>query len=96
MRRFKKTGTKPELAVRKLVARLGYRYQTYNAELPGNPDLVFLRERKVIFVHGCFWHQHSGCPLARMPQRNRAYWDPKLSGNKQRDINSKRKLRRLG
>jgi DNA mismatch endonuclease (patch repair protein) len=96
MQRFKKTDTKPELAVRKIVASYGYQYQKYGAHLPGNPDLVYEAKRKVIFVHGRFWHQHTGCSFARTPKTNQTYWLPKLSGNKRRDALHKRKLRRLG
>lgn len=73
--------TKVELVVRRLVSRLGYRYRLYYAKLPGKPDLVFVRRRKVIFVHGCFWHGHKGCPKARLPKSRRNYWVPKIARN---------------
>lgn len=85
MRRIRKTDTKPELIVRRLAHGLGYRYRLYRRDLPGTPDLVFPRLRKVIFVHGCFWHQHD-CPLGRKkPSTNRDYWLPKLARNVERD-----------
>jgi DNA mismatch endonuclease, patch repair protein len=96
MRRFKKTDTRAEVAVRTVARRLGFSYKTYSALLPGKPDLVFHSKRKVIFVHGCFWHQHAGCRFSRMPKRNLEYWEPKLQGNKRRDAMNKRRLRQLG
>jgi DNA mismatch endonuclease, patch repair protein len=93
MRRITKVNTGPERVVRSLVRNLGYRYRTYGSGIPGNPDIVFRSLRKVIFVHGCFWHQHPGCALARQPKSNLKYWLPKLEGNVQRD---KRVRRRLG
>lgn len=96
MRRFKKADTNAEVVVRGIVRRLGFRFQAYSALLPGNPDLVFPNKHKVIFVHGCFWHQHARCRLARMPRRNLKYWRPKLEGNKRRDAVHKRKLRQQG
>ncbi|SRR5579883_1822765 len=87
MRRIKSKGMKPEMLVRRLVHGMGYRYRLHRPELPGKPDLVFPSRRKVIFVHGCFWHGHSdpGCPDRREPQSNRDYWLPKLARNRQRD-----------
>lgn len=88
----------PELLVRKLVHRLGYRYRLHGKDLPGKPDLVFPSRHKVIFVHGCFWHQHSrnSCRITRVPKSNLGYWLPKLERNKKRDAQNRRKLRRLG
>jgi len=83
--RGKDTG--PEMAVRRLVHRLGYRYRLHGRKLPGKPDLVFGPRRKVIFVHGCFWHHHSdpGCPIAHVPSSRREYWQAKFERNKARD-----------
>jgi len=77
----------PELAVRRLVYGMGYRYRLHRQDLPGRPDLVFPGRRKVIFVHGCFWHQHAeaSCKLAHAPRSNLDYWQPKLSRTKERD-----------
>ncbi|MGA7850583.1 MAG: very short patch repair endonuclease [Terriglobales bacterium] len=86
--------TKPELFVRRLVHRLGYRYRLHQADLPGRPDLVFRSRRKVVFVHGCFWHGHK-CRLGRMPKSRLDYWSPKITGNRQRDIRTLRRLRRM-
>jgi DNA mismatch endonuclease, patch repair protein len=76
--------TKPELFVRRLVHGLGYRYRLHQPDLPGRPDLVFRSKRKVVFVHGCFWHGHK-CKLGRMPKSRLDYWTLKITGNHQRD-----------
>lgn len=88
--------TKPELRVRKLVHSLGYRYRLHARDLPGHPDLVFRGRRKVIFVHGCFWHRHN-CPLGnRLPKSRVEFWQAKLEGNRKRDRRNQRKLRKAG
>lgn len=76
---------KPEMIVRKLVHAMGYRYRLHRRDLPGKPDLAFIRRRTAIFVHGCFWHQHPDCREGRLPQSNSGYWVPKLAGNVARD-----------
>jgi len=90
--------TRPELAVRTLVHGMGYRYRLHIASLPGKPDLVFAGRKKVIFVHGCFWHRHPSrsCKLARMPKSRPEFWVPKLEGNRLRDERNKRELKRQG
>lgn len=88
--------TRPEMAVRKLVWGLGYRYRLHLRDLPGCPDLVFPGRRKVIFVHGCFWHRHKGCALARLPKSRLDFWEPKLESNALRDRRNKRALVRQG
>ena len=88
--------TKPELLVRSLVHGLGYRYRLHRRDLPGTPDLVFSSREKVIFVHGCFWHRHEGCALARLPKSRLEFWGPKLEGNAVRDKRNRSALRRLG
>jgi len=96
MRSIRKTDTQPELVVRRLVHRMGYRYRLYRRDLPGTPDLVFPRLKKVILVHGCFWHQHN-CRLGtKRPSSNRAYWLPKLRGNSERDARVQRQLLKAG
>lgn len=85
MGRVRDKDTKPEVSVRKIAHGLGYRFRLYDDGLPGKPDLVFPRHRKVIFVHGCFWHGHKDCPKARRPVTNRVFWDEKLSRNIERD-----------
>jgi|SRR6185437_7963437 len=85
MRAIRSKDMKPELAVRSLVHRLGYRFRLHGTDLPGKPDLVFRSRRKVIFVHGCFWHSHD-CSKAHLPKSNQDYWKPKLQRNQARDV----------
>ena len=92
----KSKNTRPEMLVRLLVHGAGFRYRLHDAKLPGKPDLVFSRKRKVIFVHGCFWHRHEGCALARTPKSNQEFWLAKLEGNKARDEINLRKLHEAG
>ncbi|WP_457299104.1 very short patch repair endonuclease [Phyllobacterium sp. P5_D12] len=87
MARIRSHSTKPEMAVRQLAHRLGYRYQLHRKDLPGKPDLVFPGRRAIIFVHGCFWHQHpeTACTDSALPKSRPEYWLPKLQRNQQRD-----------
>ncbi|HEY8285418.1 MAG TPA: very short patch repair endonuclease [Chloroflexota bacterium] len=94
MSRVRGCGTKPELVVRRLVHGLGYRYRLYSRTLPGHPDLVFAGRRKVIFVHGCFWHRHENC--GRTPKSRLDFWVPKLESNKARDAANQEQLRAMG
>jgi len=96
MARIKAKDTRPEMIVRRIAFALGRRYRLHVSGLPGRPDLVFPRDHKIVFVHGCFWHQHAGCPVARMPASRLSYWRPKLEGNRKRDIANARRLRRAG
>jgi DNA mismatch endonuclease, patch repair protein len=96
MRAIKSQGMKPEVQVRKIVYALGYRYCLHRRDLPGKPDLAFIGKRKAIFVHGCFWHQHSACREGRMPGSNLGYWQPKLSRNIERDRDNERQLIEAG
>jgi DNA mismatch endonuclease (patch repair protein) len=79
--------TKPEIVVRRLVHALGFRFRLHRRDLPGAPDLVFPGRRKVIFVHGCFWHRHDdpSCWRSRLPKTRQEFWAPKLAGNVERD-----------
>ncbi|MEO5670210.1 MAG: very short patch repair endonuclease [Ramlibacter sp.] len=95
MSRVRGTGTKPEMLVRKALHRLGYRYKLHDRQLPGVPDLVFPSRKKIIFVHGCFWHQH-GCKKAMPPASRIDFWLPKLAANRARDKAVARQLRRAG
>jgi DNA mismatch endonuclease (patch repair protein) len=97
MAAIKSKDTSPELLVRSLAHRLGYRFRLHAKDLPGNPDLVFRSRKKAIFVHGCFWHQHNSakCRDGRMPKSNRSYWKPKLLKNMERDKRSLKALRAL-
>ena len=88
--------TKPELQVRKYLHGRGLRYRLHAKELPGKPDLVFPKHKVVVFVHGCFWHQHTRCKFAVMPSSNVAFWGQKLGANRERDKRNKRTLRALG
>jgi DNA mismatch endonuclease, patch repair protein len=88
--------TKPEMRVRKLIHSMGYRYRLHVQNLLGRPDIVFPSRRKVIFVHGCFWHQHNCAMGDRMPKSRVEFWREKLEGNKKRDTDIKRRLRAGG
>lgn len=88
--------TKPEMLVRRIVHGMGFRYRLHARNLPGSPDLVFRGRRKVIFVHGCFWHRHGTCENTRWPKSRLSFWRPKLEQNHRRDETNKRRLRRLG
>jgi DNA mismatch endonuclease (patch repair protein) len=96
MRRVRGKDTKPEMAVRSLVHRLGYRYALHRRDLPGNPDLVFPARGRVIFVHGCFWHGHTCRAGRNRPSSNQSYWIAKLNRNQARDAANRRRLRSLG
>ncbi|HLY98586.1 MAG TPA: DNA mismatch endonuclease Vsr [Candidatus Angelobacter sp.] len=96
MRRIRNRDTKPEMLVRSLLHRSGYRFRLHYKDLPGKPDIVFTSRRKVIFVHGCFWHQHGACSEGRIPNTRRAYWNPKLNRNKERDTLNLQRLQALG
>ena len=98
MRAIRSKGMKPELLVRKIVHRMGYRYRLHRPDLPGRPDLVFPSRKKIIFVHGCFWHQHPSpnCRIVRKPKSNICYWTPKLAANRRRDAQHQFALQRDG
>ena len=96
MRLIRKRDTTPERLVRSIVHRLGFRFRLYRRDLPGTPDIVLPRSRKVIFVHGCFWHQHAACRLARLPKSRPDYWLPKLRRNQERDAAARAALETLG
>jgi len=95
MRRIRSKGMLPELAVRSMVHRMGFRFRLHRKDLAGKPDLVFASRRKVIFVHGCFWHAHD-CKVAHTPKSNAAYWGPKLERNRARDKRNIDALRAAG
>jgi len=85
MRRIRGRNTRPELAVRRLLHRHGYRFRLHGKELPGRPDIVFRGRRKAIFVHGCFWHRHEGCKRTTSPKTRVAFWEKKFRENRERD-----------
>ncbi len=88
--------TKPELLVRRELHRRGYRFRLHDKKLPGKPDIVLPKYKTVIFVNGCFWHQHPKCKLVKLPSTNRKFWRAKLTANVARDRMNIEKLRRLG
>lgn len=96
MSRIRGKDTKPELVVRRLLHAEGFRYRLHAADLPGRPDIVFRSRKKVIFVHGCFWHQHDGCRNAVMPKTRAAFWSEKLAKNVARDQMVLEQLREKG
>lgn len=96
MRAVKSRDTTPEMIVRKITRGLGYRYRLHRKNLPGQPDLVFGPRRKVIFVHGCFWHGHSCKRGDRRPNSNAEYWSRKLDRNIERDAEQQQRLRDMG
>jgi DNA mismatch endonuclease (patch repair protein) len=85
MSRVGSKNTTPEMIVRRIAHRLGYRFRLHRADLPGTPDLVFPSRRKVVFVHGCFWHRHPHCRKATMPKSRVEFWSTKFSQNVERD-----------
>jgi len=95
MRSIHGKDTQPEIAVRSLVHKLGFRFRLHRRDLPGKPDLAFPARRKVIFVHGCFWHSHA-CKAGLIPNTNRGFWLPKLRRNKLRDSENIDALRQMG
>lgn len=96
MSRVRGKDTRPEMVVRRLVHSLGYRYRLHDRKLPGSPDLVFASRRRVIFVHGCFWHQHACASGNRIPKSRVGFWRAKLEGNVARDRRATAILRKQG
>jgi DNA mismatch endonuclease (patch repair protein) len=96
MQAVKSKDTAPELLVRSLAHRMGYRFRLHRKDLPGKPDLVFPGRRRAIFVHGCFWHGHNCARGARVPKSNRDYWTKKIARNQKRDRAARAALVRLG
>ncbi len=96
MSRIRNRNTTPEMIVRRMAHRLGFRFRLHRKDLPGSPDIVFPRHRAVIMVHGCFWHRHSGCKHASRPQTRVRFWEDKFKGNVVRDRRNEIALRELG
>lgn len=99
MRLVKSKGTGPERITRRVIKSLNYKCRSHLKTLPGSPDFVFPEKKKVIFVHGCFWHQHTACRKdhrARSPKSGQDYWRTKLINNQRRDIGNQKKLNRMG
>jgi DNA mismatch endonuclease, patch repair protein len=96
MSRVKQKNTKPEVKVRSILHRLGYRFRINRKDLPGSPDIVLPKYETVIFVHGCFWHRHKKCSRATTPSTNKKYWNKKFEDNIARDKKKIRELKKLG
>lgn len=96
MGRIRGKDTKPEMAVRRLAHRLGFRFRLHRRDLPGSPDLVFPGRKKVVFVHGCYWHRHPGCRMAYEPKSNVAFWTEKFAKNVARDEKALADLKNQG
>ncbi|MFQ5482336.1 MAG: very short patch repair endonuclease [Nitrospinaceae bacterium] len=96
MARVRSKDTKPEMQIRRMLHKMGYRYRLHRKDLPGKPDLVFPSRNKVIFIHGCFWHSHK-CPSGeKIPRTNTNYWVSKLAGNRERDRGNQIALKKSG
>jgi DNA mismatch endonuclease, patch repair protein len=96
MARVRGKDTKPEMTVRRTIYALGHRYRLHRRDLPGSPDLVFARQRKVIFVHGCFWHRHKGCRRTTTPKTRVRFWKSKFNANIDRDLKNIAALQAAG
>jgi DNA mismatch endonuclease (patch repair protein) len=96
MSRIRARDTAPELAVRRTAHRMGFRFRLYRKDLPGRPDLAFIKRRLAIFVHGCFWHRHSGCSNATMPKTRTEFWRRKFQSNIERDARNRVELTKIG
>jgi DNA mismatch endonuclease (patch repair protein) len=96
MSRIRGKNTTPEMRVRSLLYNLGFRFRLHEGKLPGKPDIVLTQYKTVVFVHGCFWHQHKGCKNCTMPTNRRKWWCAKLNGNAARDKRNQAALRRRG
>lgn len=96
MARIRSKDTKPEIMLRKSLFAQGFRYRINYKKLPGKPDIVLPKYKTVIFVNGCFWHGHENCKIAHIPKSNIAFWEKKISRNKERDIENSRKITQLG
>lgn len=96
MSHIKSKNTKPEITVRKIIYSLGYRYRLHRKDLPGKPDLAFIKKKKVIFINGCFWHGHSGCKKSALPDTNYEFWNKKIKNNVNRDTLNYKRLKDMG
>ena len=96
MAAIKSKDTKPEIAVRKLLHSLGYRFRLHRKDLPGSPDIVLPKYKTVIFVHGCFWHRHENCKYATSPKTREEFWENKFNANIKRDLEIQEKIKDIG
>ena len=95
MSQIRSRNTKPEMLVRKFLHAQGFRYKLHDKKLPGKPDIVLPKYKTVIFIHGCFWHGHANCKYFKIPESRPEYWRPKIQGNILKDLESKKKLKKL-
>ncbi len=96
MSAIKSKNTKPEIAVRKLLHSMGYRFRLHRKDLPGSPDIVLPKYKTVIFVHGCFWHRHQNCKYASTPKTRKEFWESKFKANVKRDKEIEEKIKNIG
>lgn len=96
MARFRSKDTKPELIVRRALHAAGRRFRLHRKDLPGKPDIVIPKDRTALFVHGCFWHGHEGCSIARVPKTQSAFWREKFVRNRERDERVRQALEEQG
>jgi DNA mismatch endonuclease, patch repair protein len=96
MSRVRTRDTKPELVVRSCLHQMGFRFRLHQKTLPGSPDIVLPRYRTAIFVHGCFWHRHTGCTKTTTPKTRTAFWKAKFDANVRRDRWAQRRLTASG
>ena len=96
MSRIRGKDTRPELIVRALLHRMGYRFRLHRKDLPGKPDIVLPKYKTVIFVHGCFWHRHEGCKFAYHPKSREEFWVNKFKGTLERDLKKEKALKESG
>ena len=96
MSKIRSNNTKPEISLRKALFAKGFRYKINDKKLQGKPDIVLSKYKTVIFVHGCFWHNHKGCKRAHLPKSNIEYWENKIRTNEERDLKNKESLKKLG
>ena len=96
MARIGSKNTKPEIKVRSILHRMGFRFRLHNKKLPGSPDIILSKHKTVIFVHGCFWHRHQNCKRASIPKTNQEFWERKFLANEQRDAIAYKALQNLG
>ena len=95
MSAIKSKNTKPEIAVRKVLHSMGYRFRLHRKDLPGSPDIVLPKYKTVIFVHGCFWHRHENCKYATTPKTREEFWNKKFRSNIERDLEIHEKIKNL-
>lgn len=96
MSRIRRSNTKPELMVRRLLHALGYRFRVQLKGVPGRPDIALPRRRKIVQIHGCFWHAHEGCATFRVPKSRTEFWEAKFARNKERDARLDEAVRAAG